>query len=273
MKRWAIITVTLYALMIVLLTVPALIVGWMRWATAPDGTGSIAFGIGLEQAFAVVREWGYWLGLLIFVAAQALLLVVPVRIAERRPIGRRAVLTPVITGSFLLGNMFVGGLLAIIAAIFGDHIDPVIDVPVQATRYMIENVPGILPLLGSLGIAPTNELIAVLHCLGLVALFWLVWGLIFHHFAKADDPETLMQRTTRWLIRGSILELLVAVPCHIVTRQREDCCAPAMSFWGIVTGISVMLISFGPGVFFLFVKRIQQKRGTQIRHPGLSSNG
>lgn len=273
MKRWAIVTVTLYALLLLVLTAPALVMGWMRWATAPDGTGSIAFGIGWDQAFAVIQEWSYWLGLLIFAAAQALLLIVPVRMAERRPIGRRSILVPVVTGSFLLGNMFVGGVLAIVAAIFGDQIDPLVDTPVQATRHLMNTIPGINWALTNLGITPSDQMIAIMHCLGIIALFWLVWGLIFHHFAKADEPDTLMQRTTRWLIRGSILELLVAVPCHIVTRQREDCCAPAMSFWGLVTGISVMLMSFGPGVFFLFVKRIHQKRGIQNRHPGLSSNG
>ena len=106
-------------------------------------------------------------------------------------------------------------------------------------------------------------MIFILHLLSLVALFWLfwlVWGLIFHHFAKSDEAETLVQRTTRWLLRGSILELLVAVPSHIVTRQREDCCAPMLSFWGIVTGISVMLMSFGPGVLFLFARRMRRKQ-------------
>lgn len=273
MKRWAIITVTLYALLLLLLTVPILLLGWTRWATTPDGRSSLVFEIGAEQALEVIQYWSYWLGLLIFVAAQALLLIVPVRIAERRPVGRRHLLVPVVTGAFLLGNLFLGGTLAVIAAVFGDHVDPIIDVPVQATRHLIDMVPGIRPLLGTLGINLTDEWIAVLHCLGLVALFWLVWGLIFHHFAKTDEPETLMQRATRWLLRGSILELLVAVPSHIVTRQREDCCAPVMSFWGIVTGISVMLMAFGPGVLFLFARRIRRKQPARAGPPGATSGG
>jgi len=50
----------------------------------------------------------------------------------------------------------------------------------------------------------------------------------------------------------------VAVPSHIIVRRRGDCCAPIGTFWGIVTGISVMLLCFGPGVFFLFVERCQR---------------
>ena len=43
----------------------------------------------------------------------------------------------------------------------------------------------------------------------------------FYRFAKTDDPNTLVKRTTRWLLRGSILELLVAVPSHIIARNRN----------------------------------------------------
>jgi hypothetical protein len=52
--------------------------------------------------------------------------------------------------------------------------------------------------------------------------------------------------------------LLVAVPSHIVVRSRNDCCAPFGSFWGIATGLSIMLLSFGPGVLFLFVERCRR---------------
>jgi hypothetical protein len=86
-----------------------------------------------------------------------------------------------------------------------------------------------------------------------------VWALVFRRFLVSDEPEALMRRLTRWLIRGSILELLVAVPSHVATRHRHDCCAPAVSFWGIATGITVMLLAFGPGVFFLFVERVRRK--------------
>jgi hypothetical protein len=88
-----------------------------------------------------------------------------------------------------------------------------------------------------------------------VAMLWLIWAIIFYFFAKTDDPDALVKRGTCWLLRGSILELLVAVPSHIIIRNRDTCCAPFGTFWGITTGLSVMLLSFGPGVFFLFAER------------------
>ena len=260
MKRWAIITVTLYALLLLLLTTPAILIGSARWAATPEGTREWVFNLSPREALSWMQHWGYWLWLAVFASAQALLLVVPVKIAERRPASRRHLLVPVVTGAFLLGNMFLGGVLAILAAFKGDHIDQLFEAPVKATEQMIQLIPGLASTLARFGLMPDDNQLVILHMLGLVALFWLVWGLIFHHFAKSDEAETLVQRTTRWLIRGSILELLVAVPSHIVTRQREDCCAPLLSFWGIVTGISVMLMSFGPGVLFLFARRMRRKQ-------------
>jgi hypothetical protein len=63
------------------------------------------------------------------------------------------------------------------------------------------------------------------------------------------------------MLRGSFLELLIAVPTHIVARSRDYCCAGAYTFIGIALGLAVMLLSFGPGVFLLFVDRWKQ------RHP------
>ena len=96
--------------------------------------------------------------------------------------------------------------------------------------------------------------------LTVMIVLWLIWAAIFYRFARSDDPNMLVKRITRWLLRGSILELLVAVPSHIIVRNRNDCCAPIATFWGICTGLSVMLMCFGPGVFFLFVERLRRMK-------------
>ncbi len=103
-----------------------------------------------------------------------------------------------------------------------------------------------------------------------VLIFWLMWAIIFRRATKSDDPDALLKRATRWLLRGSILELIIAVPSHVIVRRRDDCCAPAGTFWGIATGISVMLLCFGPGVYFLFVEKFQrlQPKQTTTAIPG-----
>src|SRR5262249_46691642 len=128
----------------------------------------------------------------------------------------------------------------------------VLEVPANLSAQAAAHVPGLNAAVTRLGFTPNPDLFGVLNLIGLPFVFWLVWALVFYHFAKADEAGTLVQRVTRWLLRGSILELLVAVPSHIIARHRQDCCAPLVTFWGIVTGLSVMLLAFGPGVLFLF---------------------
>src|SRR5260370_31058879 len=54
------------------------------------------------------------------VAGQALLLLVPVGLAERRLPARRGLWAPMLTASFLLANVFFGTILSIECAAFGD---------------------------------------------------------------------------------------------------------------------------------------------------------
>ena len=67
-------------------------------------------------------------------------------------------------------------------------------------------------------------------------------------------------------MRGSILELLIAVPSHIIVRHKDVCCAHAVTAAGIAAGLAVMFFSFGPGIYFLYVERIRKRK------PGLSGD-
>jgi hypothetical protein len=98
--------------------------------------------------------------------------------------------------------------------------------------------------------------------LGLCAVLWVLWGILF--FLYARNSGSVAARAVSWLLKGSVLELLVVVPCHVIVRRRDDCCAPAITSFGIVTGIAVMLLSFGPSVLLLYKNRLDaySKRGT-----------
>ena len=229
MKRWAVLTVLLYALALMALTVPVLLVAFGGWAKS---------GIGLQNALRTYLNWGYWLWLAVLLAGQDCLLLLPINISERRFPARRSLKTPITVGAFSSANLAFAGILSILFAAFADKTGDYLDLSYPA------------------GKSPS----------GLVLLQFSPWlffsgwsGQSFSaHFAGSDDPDSLLKRTTRWLLCGSILELLVAVPSHIIVRRREDCCAPAGTFWGIATGISIMLLCFGPGVFFLFVERFKR---------------
>lgn len=223
MKRWAAITVLLYLATLVILTEPLYLTCF-----------GLPYTNSLNDMLAFMRHWGYWLWIGVSAAGQILLLAVPVALGERRPRSRRHLLVPVITAAFLFALVCVSAISALAAGIWGDKCDFIF---------------------GIFGDSDNRALLAVALYIGVA---WTVWAVVFHQFLNSAYPETLIPRLLRWLLRGSILELLVAVPSHVITRQRHDCCAPAVTFWGIATGLTVMLLSFGPGVFFLFVKRVRR---------------
>ena len=233
MKRWAIYTVLIYALALLVLTAPVLAFALGNW-------GKNGNGIGWQEIGQLYLQWGYWLWLVVIVVGQILLLLVPIDISERRLPARRKLKIPVIVTAFFLANLCFAGIFSILCATFGDRIFDLFN-----TGQNNQNNNSGSFFLGSMILT--------------VLAFWTIWALFFfRNFAKTDAPDALLQRCTRWLLRGSILELLVAVPSHVIVRRRDDCCAPAGTFWGIATGISVMLLCFGPGVFFLFVERFHK---------------
>jgi hypothetical protein len=79
--------------------------------------------------------------------------------------------------------------------------------------------------------------------------------------AASTDPASIASRLHRWLLAGSVLELLVAVPTHIAVRQRRECCAGIATGLGICAGVAVMLLSFGPSIGFLYYRRWKQVAG------------
>ena len=247
MKHWAFVTAACYAALLVLLTAPVLSIS--GFVSSP------------RDLLELYQQWGYWLWLGVLVLCQLSLLLVPVRAAERRPIARRHLSVTVGATAFLLANLLWAGLGAFLSGIFGDHASEPLE------RFGEKSVHS----------APLVHVFALLHVplpdgltftlLSIVAAFvcaWAIWFIAFYRFARSHGPESLMHRATKWLLRGSILELLVAVPSHLIVRRRDDCCARAGTFWGIATGISVMLIAFGPAIFFLFSQRIQGLRPRSI---------
>ncbi|MFZ0827680.1 MAG: hypothetical protein WAO02_09685 [Verrucomicrobiia bacterium] len=245
MKRWAALTVLLYAIVLLLLTVPVILIAFNGWSDK---------GVSLQEALKIYARWAYWLWLAVFVAGQALLLLLPIHIAERRLPARRPLTTPVIVSAFFLANLCFVGLLSILCLYFKED-------GIDFFGYFLPFKPN--------QVSPTDFSTA----LGAVIIglaFWIIWAVSFRSFATSDDPDAFLKRIIRWLLRGSILELLVAVPSHVIVRRRGDCCAPLGTFWGIATGISIMLLCFGPGVFYLFVercKRLQPKSLDTISPP------
>ncbi len=248
MKRWAILTVLLYALALIVLSMPVIGIAFANWGKNNEH-------ISFHDILDFYSHWAYWLWLGILVGGQFLLLLLPIDIAERRLPARRKLKIPVIVTGFFLANLFVAGIFCIVSVFLHDD-----------SLKMYAFVDWLLGHKTSSQPTETDltQFGFIASAIIKVGIFWIFWAFVFQRFAKADDENSLVKRCTRWLLRGSILELLVAVPSHVIVRRRDDCCAPVGTFWGIATGISVMLLCFGPGVFFLFVERCRRLQPKQV---------
>jgi len=213
MKRQAAAVVVLYLAALVALTWPLLAAAF--WPEAS-----------LDELRQVFSQWLYWSFVAVMVAGQAALLVLPVKVASRRPTTHRSLLWPIAVSGLMMGGFVIGAICAVAELFQRDH--------------------------------AFNSSWVGWSAIGAGALMWAGWTIVFYRMSRSTDARDVVSRQCRLLLRGSLLELLVAVPTHIVARSRDYCCAGAHTFIGIALGLTVMLLSFGPGVFLLFVDRWKQ---------------
>jgi serine/threonine protein kinase len=227
-KSWAVLVTALYFLAIVAVMWPLLLIAF--WPL-PGQTEEAIKMSGWPFFNGFFSAWLYWVILAVLVLSQFILLTVRVGVANQRPIKRRSVLWPIIVTGLMIGGLVMGAVVSIYE--FITH-----DVELRTGIYVIYAVGG---------------------------LTWALWSAIFYRLSQSENPGDVISRQCGYLLKGSILELLIAVPTHIVARSRDYCCAGFLTFFGISMGIAVMLFSFGPGVFFLFVNR--WKRLHKYREP------
>lgn len=208
MKRWAVLVVALYFLILVAITSPLIFVAFFSLKTT-------------TSVLAAYVEWPYWACVGVFVAAQAVMLLVPVDLSLQRPTSQRSVIWLILASGLMVGVLGMGATLSINEFIRKGNADA------------------------------TNAAIPW----GVLLGFWALWTIVFYRTSRGPAATDVITQQCRYLLKGSILELLIAIPTHIVARARDYCCAGLYTFIGIAFGISVMLFSFGPGVFFLFVAR------------------
>jgi hypothetical protein len=213
MKRWVLLVVGLYLVSVSIFAIPLALFLGDPCSFKPD----VSF---LKFIYIYIIPF--------LILIETTLLLIPLNIAQVRPIARRKVIFSAIAGALAVGFMVMMIIASVILMVWTEN---------NTVDYIYSGWGLIIPVIA-----------------------WIAWSVIFYRNYKSDDPESYVSMLTSWLLKGSILQLIVAVPSHIISRSRNECCAPPLTLLGIITGIAIALMSFGPGLLFLYAKRIKDKR-------------
>ena len=229
MRRWGVIISGFYAAVIFGFLMPAFPVIFELPLKKGEGFGW--WNVYTDDFLVFVLTWGSLL-----VGGQALLLFLSVDTSWRRLKPRRHIaITAAITG-LLITLLAVAGILSL------------------AIAFDEESLSGDWAGDG-----------AVAWILIFWVMSWIAWGIVFYRYCRGGSMT--FERAIQWLLKGSVLELMIAVPAHVIVRSRGDCSAPFLTSWGIVTGLAIMLMCFGPGVLALYKKRIDAYGAGKVENP------
>lgn len=188
----------------------------------------------LKEWLEVYHDWLLWVWIGILVVGEALLLFLSVDSSQKRLKPRQHLLASVAVVALMVALLTFAGIISLLAGVLGDK--------------LFEEPLG--PYLDS-------RLKLIAWVLGL----WGVWGVVFWSGFRSAPPGS--SQLTQRLIKGSVLELLIAVPAHVISRHRDDCSAPIATSFGIATGLAIMLLCFGPGVLLLYRGRLNRYRSRE----------
>ena len=220
MRRWGIVLTLFYAVIVVGLLVPGgiWIIGYVGRA---NGFESL-----LQGTREVLANWLISAVIAVILISQALLLFLSVDTSQKRLKPQARIWVTCAVAGGLSGLLAWSAVFSLGVGISGDKFLDFFKTWTETNTGLLETWAGL----------------------------WLMWGVIFYvYYRKKSEVVNLV---VTWLLRGSVLELLIAVPCHVLVRKRDQCCAPLVTSFGIVTGVAIMLMSFGPSILFLYKKRL-----------------
>jgi hypothetical protein len=218
MKKWGLLITLYYVIVVLLLLMP-------MFMLLCDSSIRTVNGY-LRLIFDYYTDWAWTIPAFIVVGGQVLLLALSVDTSFRRNKPRAHIFVSIALVGFFLMILGIATVSSLFVAIRGDKVGDYFDA----------------------------HHLAFFSYLILWPVLWIIWGTVFYLRTRgADNP---FSRAVSWLIKGSVLELLVAVPCHVIVRRRDDCSAPIVTSFGICSGIAIMLLAFGPSVYLLYKNRL-----------------
>ncbi len=83
---------------------------------------------------------------------------------------------------------------------------------------------------------------------------WIFWGVLLYVYTRNLQRYHAIFQLARLVFAGSVAEMLAAVPSHLIVSRRPGCLVGIATAIGILSGIYVMIWSFGPAIFLLFLQ-------------------
>jgi hypothetical protein len=87
-----------------------------------------------------------------------------------------------------------------------------------------------------------------------LGLQWLVWVGIVWVYAVRWPRVIFFARVVQMLLAGSLFELLVSIPAHLVVSRRPGCFVGLGTMLGIIAGIVVLAFTCGPAAVWLMLR-------------------
>jgi hypothetical protein len=227
MRKWGIVISVFYVLVLLGFVIPFVLL----IAGAPPPS----FAKFLSSVRDYYQDAFFWVPAAILSVSQALLLFLSVDTSQKRLKPRVHILVSLALAALLTALLSTAIIWSLGSAVGSDKFFEFFD---NLYKHLFGN----------------EDAFPIFWLLVFWGALWLLWVVLFYVYFR--NSSTSVTRLVSWLLRGSVLELLIAVPCHIIVRRRHDCCAPAVTSFGIAAGLAVMLLSFGPSVLFLYKKRL-----------------
>src|SRR5262249_22275096 len=222
MKKWGLVVSAYYLVCVLAMFWPFFLSGlYMMY-----DNGQFTWQNYASRTRELYSEWRFALPVAVVFAGQFLLLFISVDTSNRRLKPRARILLPATLTGLLTAVLGFGACTSLLVTFTGDKFFDYLD----HNRSLLYSYLLFWPLV------------------------WVIWGFVFYVYAR--NKENPISLCVSWLLKGSILEFLIAVPCHVIVRRRDDCCAPAATSLGLCTGLAILLISFGPSVVILYRNRM-----------------
>ena len=251
---------------------------WPKWGVFPGDPKTGVGLLGVLGFWCEEESYGFWASgyLGIFLVTQWFFLGPRGRWRVRLSAAGRPLKPSVLTAA-LMAVLLTVGLLATVAQVAGGWQKIALVTPLNQPEIPITRVTTGLAVATTSTSAPATTAAGttiyyecgrvnedprprIWPLASALAASWALWTVIFLVYWRRGNRADQLGGMLRGLMGGSILELLIATPVHVLAARPEDkCYCERGSYTGLVLGGTVLLWTFGPGLVLLFLREKERR--------------